>query len=327
MRLQTVSRVTQLLWLCHCLLYVHRLSGYLSPVVLVDRIRSSSSSSLTASAVNRGTLLRMGSSTGGSTDDPDLQSLRGMKGFYVRPSRAIEKGGGFFVPGLEGGRIRVVSAILLVFLNVVNNVGVQSLSTAETVSQSVGIAAMVILLLQGISEVFATEMQQVASTSSRQSNDFLAVIQSSNRNEDNKATANVDAVARSVIKTCGGINYILVLRQAEVVYEIGPVANRPTILGGRSISQLLDKLDFVSDSLIITSIERFKQSEPQLVSVLGASFPPTTAFVGCLHSGGTNGLSWVMAAAADGDTVSSTLTSNKQWIEALISSSSSLVIT
>lgn len=322
-----MSRVTQLLWLCHCLLYVHRLSGYLSPVVLVDRIRSSSSSSLTASAVNRGTLLRMGSSTGGSTDDPDLQSLRGMKGFYVRPSRAIEKGGGFFVPGLEGGRIRVVSAILLVFLNVVNNVGVQSLSTAETVSQSVGIAAMVILLLQGISEVFATEMQQVASTSSRQSNDFLAVIQSSNRNEDNKATANVDAVARSVIKTCGGINYILVLRQAEVVYEIGPVANRPTILGGRSISQLLDKLDFVSDSLIITSIERFKQSEPQLVSVLGASFPPTTAFVGCLHSGGTNGLSWVMAAAADGDTVSSTLTSNKQWIEALISSSSSLVIT
>ena len=27
-----------------------------------------------------------------------------MKGYYVRPSRAIEKGGGFFVPGLEGDR-------------------------------------------------------------------------------------------------------------------------------------------------------------------------------------------------------------------------------
>lgn len=25
-------------------------------------------------------------------DDPDLQSIRGMKGFYTRPSRAIEKG-------------------------------------------------------------------------------------------------------------------------------------------------------------------------------------------------------------------------------------------
>jgi hypothetical protein len=248
-----------------------------------------------------------------------------MKGFYVRPSRAIEKGGGFFVPGLEGGRIIVVSAILLVFLNVVNNVGVPSLSTAETVSQSVGIAATVILLLQGISEVFATEMQQMASTSiRRQSNDFLAVIQSSNRTKDSKAVANIDAVARSIIKTCGGINYILVLRQAEVVYEIGPVANRPTI---SSSSRLTDKLDLASDSLIITSIDSFKQSEAQLVSVMGASFPSTTAFVGCLHTGGTYGLSWVIAAAAGGDTTSSPLTSNRQWIEALISSSSSLVLT
>lgn len=267
----------------------------------------------------------MGSSTEGSTDDPDLQSLRGMKGFYVRPSRAIEKGGGFFVPGLEGGRIRVVSAILLVFLNVVNNAGVSSLSTAETVSQSVGIAATAILLLQGISEVFATEMQQMASTSvRRQSNDFLAVIQSSNRTEDGKAVANIDAVARSIIKTCGSINYILVLRQSEVVYEIGPVANRPTM---SSSSRLIDELDLDSDSLIITSIDRFKQSEAQLVNVMGASFPPTTAFVGCLHTGGTYGLSWIIAAAADGDTASSPLASNRQWIEALISSSSSLVVT
>lgn len=316
-----MSRVTQLLWLCHCLLYLHRLSGYLSPVILVDRSLTSSS------AVHGGTPLRMGSSTEGSMDDPDLQSLRGMKGFYVRPSRAIEKGGGFFVPGLEGGRIRVVSAILLVFLNVVNNVGVQSLSTTETVSQSVGIVATVILLLQGISEVFATEMQQVVSTSIRQSNDFLAVIQSSNRAEDIKSAANIDAVARSIIKTCGSINYILVLRQSEVVYEIGPVANRPTMLGDISTSRLPDKLELGSDSLIITSIDRFKQSEPQLVSVLGASFPPTTAFIGCLYGGGTNGLTWIIAAAADGDTASSPLTSNRQWIEALISSSSSLAVT
>jgi hypothetical protein len=320
MRLR-LSSTTQLLLLCHFLLYVPRLSSYHSRVVSVDR-------SLPSSAVHRGTHLKMGSSTEGSTDDPDLQSLRGMKGFYVRPSRAIEKGGGFFVPGLEGGRIRVVSAVLLVFLNVVNNVGIQSLSTAETVSQSVGIAATVILLLQGISEVFATEMQQMASTSiRRQSNDFLAVIQSSNRTEDGNAVANIDAIARSIIKTCGGINYILVLRQAEVVYEIGPVANRPTMLGGSSSSRLIDRLDLGSESLIITSIDRFKQSEAQLGSVMGASFPSTTAFVGCLHTGGTYGLSWIIAAAADGDTTSSPLTSNKQWIEALISSTSSLDLT
>ncbi|KAK7235243.1 hypothetical protein SO694_00144064 [Aureococcus anophagefferens] len=29
------------------------------------------------------------------------------KGFYIRPSAAIERGGGFFVPGLEGTKLRV----------------------------------------------------------------------------------------------------------------------------------------------------------------------------------------------------------------------------
>ena len=41
-------------------------------------------------------------------EEKDLQPLKingkSMKGYYVRPSRAIEKGGGFFVPGLEGDR-------------------------------------------------------------------------------------------------------------------------------------------------------------------------------------------------------------------------------
>ena len=29
------------------------------------------------------------------------------KGVYSRPSAAIERGSGFFIPGLEGGRVRV----------------------------------------------------------------------------------------------------------------------------------------------------------------------------------------------------------------------------
>ena len=38
---------------------------------------------------------------------------RGMKGFYRRPSKAIEQGGGFFVPGLEGERVRLLTAFAL----------------------------------------------------------------------------------------------------------------------------------------------------------------------------------------------------------------------
>lgn len=52
--------------------------------------------------------------------DPDLASPKGMKGYYVRPSRAIEKGGGFYVPGLEGERIRIISGITFLFLIAIN---------------------------------------------------------------------------------------------------------------------------------------------------------------------------------------------------------------
>ena len=34
-------------------------------------------------------------------------------GFYVRPSAAVEKGGAFFVPGLEGFRLKLLAASVL----------------------------------------------------------------------------------------------------------------------------------------------------------------------------------------------------------------------
>ena len=39
----------------------------------------------------------------GSEDDIGKQA----KGFYIRPSAAIERGGGFFIPGLEGAKLRI----------------------------------------------------------------------------------------------------------------------------------------------------------------------------------------------------------------------------
>ena len=38
-----------------------------------------------------------------SEDDIGKQA----KGFYIRPSAAIERGGGFFIPGLEGAKLRI----------------------------------------------------------------------------------------------------------------------------------------------------------------------------------------------------------------------------
>eukprot|EP01038_Epipyxis_sp_PR26KG_P015871 gene15871-21518_t len=82
--------------------------------------------------------------------EPDLQSIKGMKGYYVRPSRAIEKGGGFYVPGLEGERIRILAAITFIFLLLFNHSGLQNESFSLVVTEVVTIICSVVLFLQGI---------------------------------------------------------------------------------------------------------------------------------------------------------------------------------
>jgi hypothetical protein len=50
-------------------------------------------------------------------NEKDMEGISGLKGYYRRPSRAIEKGGGFFVPGLENEKIRIFSATCLIVSN------------------------------------------------------------------------------------------------------------------------------------------------------------------------------------------------------------------
>eukprot|EP01036_Dinobryon_divergens_P025530 gene25530-34087_t len=71
-----------------------------------------------------------------------------MKGYYVRPSRAIEKGGGFFVPGLEGDRIRIISALLLLLLCAINAYGAQ-VTGSLIISVLTGVFATLVLFFQG----------------------------------------------------------------------------------------------------------------------------------------------------------------------------------
>lgn len=81
---------------------------------------------------------------------------RQRKGVYARPSAAIERGSGFFVPGLEGSRVRILFGAVVLVLNYVN------MSLFGTVSEDkiVALAALgfsgnvsaffgVLLLIQG----------------------------------------------------------------------------------------------------------------------------------------------------------------------------------
>ena len=88
------------------------------------------------------------------TDGRDMEGVRGMKGYYRRPSRAIEKGGGFFVPGLEGERIRVISAAALILMIATNRAGVLIAPPALIISELIAIISAVILFVQGLAAAF-----------------------------------------------------------------------------------------------------------------------------------------------------------------------------
>jgi hypothetical protein len=55
--------------------------------------------------------------TGSSNNNKKLNT-----GVYVRPSAAIERGSGFFVPGLEGPKVRLAVGTVVVGLTLLNNV-------------------------------------------------------------------------------------------------------------------------------------------------------------------------------------------------------------
>lgn len=82
------------------------------------------------------------------------------KGVYVRPSAAIERGSGFFFPGLEGPRVRLLFGVTLLVLTTVNHVlGDATSSLTETLA----VGYSLFLLLQGVIEFGKEEMGYVVS--------------------------------------------------------------------------------------------------------------------------------------------------------------------
>jgi hypothetical protein len=84
---------------------------------------------------------------------------RGTKGLYVRPSKALEVGGGFYVPGLEGYRLRVAIVGLIVTLLTLNRVLLPGFEPQPTqvVSETITVLTAGFVLLQALSEAFFGE--------------------------------------------------------------------------------------------------------------------------------------------------------------------------
>ena len=72
--------------------------------------------------------------------------------FYVRPSKAIERGGGFYVPGLEGYRLRLFISLLIMFLMAANRLLLPGYHPLESqiLSEGITLTSAFALLLSAL---------------------------------------------------------------------------------------------------------------------------------------------------------------------------------
>ena len=85
-------------------------------------------------------------------------------GYYARPSAAVEQGGGFYVPGLEGSRLRVVAAAVLSAALVFNRVlSPGEPASSQIVSEVLGAVGCAIIFVQSAAQqAIEREMEQDA---------------------------------------------------------------------------------------------------------------------------------------------------------------------
>jgi hypothetical protein len=88
----------------------------------------------------------------------DNEGKNKAKGVYVRPSGAIERGSGFFFPGLEGPRVRVLFGCILLGLTALNHSLVSDSSAALSLEEIVAIGYSLLVLFQAAIEFGKEEL-------------------------------------------------------------------------------------------------------------------------------------------------------------------------
>jgi len=120
-----------------------------------------------------------------ATNNGDTNKKLGRKqGVYVRPSGAIERGSGFFVPGLEGPKVRLVIGFVLLAATGVNHfvLGVSSSGSSSedplSFSEITAVVYSILLLFQSaieyVKEALPAASGDASSTPARESSSATA---------------------------------------------------------------------------------------------------------------------------------------------------------
>lgn len=80
------------------------------------------------------------------------------KGVYARPSAAVERGSGFFVPGLEGPKVRLLFGLVLLGLTGVNHLLAAASASLWSLEETIAIIYSVLVLFQAAIEFGKEEL-------------------------------------------------------------------------------------------------------------------------------------------------------------------------
>ena len=186
------------------------------------------------------------------------------QGIYARPSAAIERGSGFFIPGLEGSRIRFLFGITVLVADAANHVLVGSRpgdvgqTVAETTSAfygaflllqgSIELAAEKGLALQGAAPSLETDSNvddSVAGNEGRVINDNGEIF-SDALSGDTAAKDSIKRLAETIINFTPATYFCFVDEDLGVLYSSG--ANSNGIEDGKNSELIKASLDAISES-------------------------------------------------------------------------------
>lgn len=180
------------------------------------------------------------------------------RGIYSRPSAAIERGSGFFIPGLEGPRIRLLFGITVLIADAANHLLAESQpgDVGQIIAESTAAFYGALLLLQGVIESGGQRSSQELDTSLGASGD-VGVNQSraseviSDKLKSNEGTLkSIQRVAKTIIDFTP-TKYVMFVDQAEgVAYSLNTINGAaPTSNDASEQLKLINlALDAVSES-------------------------------------------------------------------------------
>jgi len=161
------------------------------------------------------------------------------RGIYSRPSAAIERGSGFFIPGLEGPRIRILFGITVLIADGANHVLTESQvgDYGQVIAEVLSAGYGAFLLLQGLIETGVGNLGVAKGGSneliveSDSSGDDSVVIKSAISNngfspaiEGNKsAMKSMQRLAQTIVSLTPATHFLVANEEDGILYRYGGV--------------------------------------------------------------------------------------------------------